>query len=353
MEEQWWLGLTLAFLASFFTGSYQVPRKLPYLVALDPPLQEQIYVTFVGLGFTVGCWASCLLLPFNKILMGSPLVGTEFVFTWWGALSGCLVLLAMSVGFFGVRKLGIALNAACSMGAAAVTSFFWGVFVNDDRVSLLLVDVAAVGLIVLGGALAALFKEAGHPAATLKQLVTRSEVTLQRRATFAATTTTAATEEGPEDSEGRPPSGSAAGEGPWGPLEEEGAAPSSSNRPSSVSAPLLWRSTTCPPGTCLDTPDADSQPLPPAAAAAGGGEGSGAGSRGRGAAEGLTVKDRVLGTAASLSSGIIGGASLGPMSFVTPNAKGVAFLPSFGIVVAVRLWWLLPPPAAAAAAAAG
>ncbi|KAL8276065.1 hypothetical protein Esti_000013 [Eimeria stiedai] len=340
MEEQRWLGLTLAFLAAFFTGSYQVPRKLPALRKLMPPLEEQIYVSYVGVGFCLGCCCSSLLLPFNKVLMDSPLVGTDFIFTWWGALSGCLVLFALTMAFVGVSRLGIALNAACSMGSAALTSFCWGVFVNEDKVSLLWVDLLAVGLIVVGGAVVALFKEAGHPTATIKRLVsTRTDLLVQRRATFGTTSTTA-TEGALYDSgalEGGPPSEDSVGLGAS--PEHEG-----SSKASSVSAPLLRRSTTCPAGTSgaaglLEDSSlpAAAAPAAPAAAADGGGvaaEGGGVGAEGGRAGqgiEGLTLRDRLIGTAASLASGFLGGASLGPMSFVSPNAKGLAFLPSFGI----------------------
>ena len=47
--------------------------------------------------------------------------------------------------------------------------------------------------------------------------------------------------------------------------------------------------------------------------------------------EELNIKERIKGTLASIFSGLLGGISLGPMSFVPPDAKGLAFLPSFGI----------------------
>ncbi|CDJ63239.1 hypothetical protein ENH_00037540, partial [Eimeria necatrix] len=48
MEDQKCLGLLFAFLAALFTGSYQVPRKLPVLQQLQPPLNEQLFVAYLG-----------------------------------------------------------------------------------------------------------------------------------------------------------------------------------------------------------------------------------------------------------------------------------------------------------------
>ena len=74
----------------YLLGSYQVPRKLGALRNLSEDISEEVYVFYISLGFSFFCFLSVCLLPYNKTLMHSPLVGTRFIFTWWGALSGNL-----------------------------------------------------------------------------------------------------------------------------------------------------------------------------------------------------------------------------------------------------------------------
>lgn len=160
-------------------------------------------MTYFSLGFsTTAALSAPFLLQYNRELMKSILVGTEFVFTWWGILagksvgnffrsgtcccvvyldedhsllrfSGAMVGLAIRLSFFSVSLMGIALNAAVSMGAAAVTSFVWGVAVNNDRVQLLWIDVMAVCLVIGGGAIAALFKETRQTAGEIQRFLTQ------------------------------------------------------------------------------------------------------------------------------------------------------------------------------------
>ncbi|OEH78902.1 sugar transport protein [Cyclospora cayetanensis] len=264
-------------------------------------------------------------------------------------VSGALVLVALSVGFLAISRLGIALNAACSMGAAAVTSFLWGIWVNNDKVSLLWVDGLAVALIVGGGAIAALFKEAGNTAAALQRLVTHDTLPPRRWSSLNITPSTAAT----EDAALADPSPSM--EGPL--LDDESVhseahvstnlfsganskPPKRRGPPSSVASPLLRVSSD---SAALNSPagGAGSTWTSPALLAEGAsallaGEGAPADypASASGALEGveaLSSLDRAAATLASLLSGVVGGMSLGPMSFVLPEAKGLAFLPSFGI----------------------
>lgn len=87
--------------------------------------------------------------------------------------AGAMVGVAIRLSFFSVSLMGIALNAAVSMGAAAVTSFVWGVAVNNDRVKLLWIDVLAVLLVIGGGAIAALFKETRQTAGEIRRMFTQ------------------------------------------------------------------------------------------------------------------------------------------------------------------------------------
>ncbi|KFG57373.1 putative transmembrane protein [Toxoplasma gondii RUB] len=236
------------------TGSVAVPRKLERIRKLEPPLEDAVYVLYLCCGYAGSAFLACGLLPLNQVIMDDYSMRISCAFTWWGALSGALVVAAINAGFAAISRVGMAVHAAISMGTAVVTSFLWGVLVNNDRLALLWVDIFAVVCLIAGSSISAFPKE-----------IARSCESCCLKGT-----------------------------------------------------PLKCAE---PEAVLVDTPEA--RPLI--------------------VEETQLLENHKIGHACGLLlcvvSGVCGGLSLGPMSFVPPEDKGIAFLPSFatGIIMAAVL----------------
>ncbi|PHJ23499.1 sugar transport protein, partial [Cystoisospora suis] len=160
-DAQHIIGATAIFVAALATGSYAVPRKAEAVRRLQPPIENTIFIFYVCCGYAASTFLVCILLPFNQEIMDNYGVTSKLVFSWWGALSGALIVLAFNSGFVAISRLGLAMHSGISMGIAVVTSFLWGVLVNKDRLALLWVDVLAVVLLVTGSSLSAFHEELG------------------------------------------------------------------------------------------------------------------------------------------------------------------------------------------------
>ncbi|KAF4642550.1 hypothetical protein TGRH88_032750 [Toxoplasma gondii] len=141
------------------TGSVAVPRKLERIRKLEPPLEDAVYVLYLCCGYAGSAFLACGLLPLNQVIMDDYSMRISCAFTWWGALSGALVVAAINAGFAAISRVGMAVHAAISMGTAVVTSFLWGVLVNNDRLALLWVDIFAVVCLIAGSSISAFPKE--------------------------------------------------------------------------------------------------------------------------------------------------------------------------------------------------
>ncbi|PFH36069.1 hypothetical protein BESB_057200 [Besnoitia besnoiti] len=250
VNERHLIGGLAILVAALATGSLAAPRKIERIRKLNPPLEDPIYVFYLCCGYAAFAFLACGLLPFNQEIMDNYTMRTTFVFTWWGALSGAMIVAAVNAGFVAISRVGLAVHAAISMGVAVVTSFMWGVLVNNDRLALLWVDILAVVFLSLGSAISAFPEEIARAIAACF------------RKDVAPVYSRSATQSSVAEAH---------------PLVLDGAEPSENHQISHATGILL----------CI-------------------------------------------------VSGMCGGLSLGPMSFVPTEDKGVAFLPSFatGIMLA-------------------
>ncbi|CBZ52162.1 conserved hypothetical protein [Neospora caninum Liverpool] len=253
-EGPYVVGGIAVLVAILATGSIAVPRKLERIRKLEPPLEDAVYVLYLCCGYAGSAFLACGLLPLNQVIMDDYSMRISCAFTWWGALSGALVVAAINAGFAAISRVGMAVHAAISMGIAVVTSFLWGVLVNNDRLALLWVDILAVVCLILGSSISAFPNE------------------IARSCQSCCHTGTA-------------PKG------------------------------------TDPEALLVDVPEA--RPLV--------------------AEDAQLLQDKKISHACGLLlcvvSGVCGGLSLGPMSFVAAEDKGIAFLPSFatGIIMAAAV----------------
>jgi len=100
-------------------GSFGVPMKgnAANSVDVDPYVMQ----TYKSIMCFISCWSVLLL-------------GAGFKFSPWGLLSGLLWVTGGTAGIFGIRNAGLAVSVGTWSGICVLISFFWGLFIFDERV---------------------------------------------------------------------------------------------------------------------------------------------------------------------------------------------------------------------------
>uniref|UniRef100_A0A7S2VZR1 EamA domain-containing protein n=1 Tax=Eucampia antarctica TaxID=49252 RepID=A0A7S2VZR1_9STRA len=78
------------------------------------------------------------------------LIGASFEFSPWGLLSGLLWVTGGTAGIFGIRNAGLAVSVGTWSGICVLVSFFWGLFIFDERVKSLFLTCIGMGFLIGG-----------------------------------------------------------------------------------------------------------------------------------------------------------------------------------------------------------
>lgn len=128
-------GYAAAITAAICMGSFGVPVKSEVVSRLDvDPLVMQTYKT-----------AMCFLTSWLIIPMGEPVR-----FTTWGIVSGFFWVPGGWSGIYGIRTAGLAVAVGTWSSMIVLTSFFWGIFVFEERVKSKFGACCACGTLMLG-----------------------------------------------------------------------------------------------------------------------------------------------------------------------------------------------------------
>lgn len=128
-------GYAAAITAAICLGSFGVPVKSEVVSRLDvDPLVMQTYKTMM-----------CFLTSWLIIPMGEPLR-----FTKWGIVSGLFWVPGGWAGIYGIRTAGLAVAVGTWSSMIVLTSFFWGIFVFEERVKSKVGACCACGTLILG-----------------------------------------------------------------------------------------------------------------------------------------------------------------------------------------------------------
>lgn len=128
-------GYVAAITAAICLGSFGVPVKSEVVSRLDvDPLVMQSYKT-----------AMCFLTSWLILPMGEPLR-----FTTWGIVSGLFWVPGGWAGIYGIRTAGLAVAVGTWSSMIVLTSFFWGIFVFEERVKSKFGACCACGTLVIG-----------------------------------------------------------------------------------------------------------------------------------------------------------------------------------------------------------
>uniref|UniRef100_A0A6U0QYS8 EamA domain-containing protein n=1 Tax=Eucampia antarctica TaxID=49252 RepID=A0A6U0QYS8_9STRA len=112
-------GLIAAFISALCIGSFGVPLKSDACIKMNAdPLIMQTYKTFMLFS------TSWLVL-----LFGVPLQFTPF-----GILSGLFWILGGTAGIYAIRNAGLAVAIGTWAPTSVITSFFWGIFIFEEKI---------------------------------------------------------------------------------------------------------------------------------------------------------------------------------------------------------------------------
>mmetsp|Transcript_16113 Transcript_16113/g.33498 ORF Transcript_16113/g.33498 Transcript_16113/m.33498 type:complete len:430 (+) Transcript_16113:87-1376(+) len=128
-------GYAAAIAAALSYGSFGVPVKSEVAKRLDvDPLVMQSYKSIM-------CFLCCWLI----IPMGEPVR-----FTPWGIVSGIFWVPGGVAGIYGIRNAGLAVAVGTWSSIIVLSSFFWGIFVFQEKVKSISGACGAVATLIIG-----------------------------------------------------------------------------------------------------------------------------------------------------------------------------------------------------------
>lgn len=100
-------------------GSFGVPMKGSAANSVD--VDPYVMQTYKSMMCFISSWSVLLL-------------GAGFKFSPWGLLSGLVWVTGGTAGIFGIRNAGLAVSVGTWSGICVLISFFWGLFIFDEKV---------------------------------------------------------------------------------------------------------------------------------------------------------------------------------------------------------------------------
>ena len=155
-------GFIAAGLSAIFNGSFAAVFKTERVASVGlHPFLFQLYVS-------VGVFLSSMLclvpsfMSFNPGLTGDANAPTTPAFTGYGLVAGALFVLAITFSFDAVDKVGIALGQGVWGGGAILVSFVWGVAGFGNTIANTPLAVFALVLLMSGVAIIAFCEQLGE-----------------------------------------------------------------------------------------------------------------------------------------------------------------------------------------------